>query len=218
HNFDLAIEYYKQAQSYDDTIQVRNNIEHAKRSGLILQPPPVPVVQKTNSSKKSPVSWIVGSVLLLTILGVVAYVANNSHSNTYSPDYKKEYEESAMTAEPVPAYENPASNNPANTFDMIIGSWHVEDRVVNNISSKNLGTLLPASWTFYNDRSVSYTINENYDTGSWTNEETNLSVTLSLWGSIPGYISSINNNSMTWITSEMYLGQQVLVTNYLTKQ
>ncbi|HUR30239.1 MAG TPA: caspase family protein, partial [Saprospiraceae bacterium] len=129
HNFDLAIEYYKQAQSYDDTIQVRNNIEHAKRRGLILQPPPVPVVHKTKSSKRSPVFWVVG-VLLLLVLGVVGYVASEfrSDSTTYSPDYKKDYEESAITAEPVPAYEDPVSNTPANTFDMIIGSWHVEDR------------------------------------------------------------------------------------------
>ena len=42
-NYDLALEYYKKAQSYDDTIQIRNSIEQAKRRGVILQPPPTPV-------------------------------------------------------------------------------------------------------------------------------------------------------------------------------
>lgn len=219
-NFDLAIEYYKKAQSFDDTSQIQNKIDLARRKGASVAPPPMPFSpKKKKSSRMAPALLIIGGLLFLVVLGVVGYVATDmaSAAEKQYPSVIDTPVSSAYETKDA-AYEEPETNiTGGNEFFSIVGSWYVSDRVINGESAAKANNLLPATWQFFEDGSVTYTINVYSDTGTWILEDNNLSVSLSSLGIFPGYIADINNYSMTWVTTESILGFQVVATNYLNR-
>lgn len=219
-NFDLAIEYYKKAQSFDDTTQIQNKIDLALRKGASATPvPSVPVLPKKKKSSRLAPALIILGFFFLVILGIGGYVIMDMASaakQEYSSIIDSPATSSFETTDAV--YEQPSSNTTTqNEFFSIIGTWSVTDRVIDGTSTAQLNTLLPASWQFFEDGSVIYIENNASYSGTWVLENNNFTVTITSLAFFPGYIADINEHSMTWVTNEVIVGIQVQVTNYLNR-
>lgn len=221
-SFDLAIEYFKQAQSFENTAQVRQSLDMAHKRGAIIQPPPTPAIAKTKK-KSSSMAWVIGIVIITTI-SIGLYLAMESSSLIsdnafYYNEKDSEYQQSNVPSESVNAItsETPTTSPVTALATFVPGSWYVSDRVVNGISASAGGTLLPASWIFYNDGGVFYTTTLISDTGTWYSTGNDLSVSFPSMGTFGGYLKEANDQSLVWVTNELFLGDQIIVTNYLAR-
>ncbi len=220
-NYDLALEYFKKAQSIEDSAQVRNNIELAKRRGSILVPPPMPVVRKEKkSTRTAAVMWTIAIIVFVSIVyGIYDAADNTNASASMATDPTNVIQDNSSPSGNIAMTEEEPSAivNTVATAEMIYGSWIVTDRVIAGVSTAQIGTLIPASWVFHENNTVYYYLGNNTYSGTWYSTGQDLSVTFPSIGNYPGYISEINGGSMVWVTTEVLLGSQVTVTNYLTQ-
>ena len=254
-SYDLALEYFRKAQSFEETQQVVNLINVALRRGKDVKLPDIPVQKR---KKKKLVS--ASCAVTLSVVGVLAagafFILNlkqdplmsratdpssldtaTTYATTTNPDEMTDVNTRVMTdrdndgiddsTDPNPAqYDDPISERKkaADKVDInytpsITGTWYVADRVIAGISSAQLGTLNPASWTFYDDGSVYYQEGSISLTGTWnlTSDGTQIQTDLEFLGAFPARILEINQNGMVWETNENLYGSQVMVTNYLVR-
>ena len=229
-NYALALEFFKKARSIDDTLKIREWITHAeKKLRGDFQFTPVrgggaPVVLKKKKSGLRPLLWVL-AIAGVVVIGIVVVAVVSSMNDLgraartldsgtdyevpvydYSNDTKRVQEDPVKTTAPAMTSVSP----------LVPGTWNVNDRYLAGYSMAAAGTLAPASWVFYNNGTLAYWENGVSVYGTWTLTEGTGSFTSTI--SIPdigvtGYISEIDQNKMTILTSEL-LGQ---VTNYLVR-
>jgi len=243
-NYALALEFFRKARSIDDTPKIREWITHAEKKlrgdfqftpvGGNAKGPGVRQKKKKSGGLRV-FFWTLGIAAILVIGFFVAAVissindksdgfndytpANDASSSALSDDagFSKDQ---AYNQTDVPDYEDVKSvaTSPAMTSvsPLVPGTWGVNDRYLGGYSMSAAGTLVPASWVFYNNGTLAYWEGGVAYYGSWTLTEGRGSFTSVI--SIPdigitGYISEIDQYKMSIITTEM-LGQ---VTNYLVR-
>ena len=208
-NYDLALEYYKKAQSFDNTVQVQEKINLANRRGAVVIPPPTPVFKKKKRRPVATFLWLLG-IMIVGIIGLVIYQIASEFEE--ANDYWSSVDEPVLTeATPVTPIEYTTSE-PGPT---IFGTWNVSDRIISGASI--LGSHDPATYTFYNNGSVVCNIKGVEYPGSWNYSAGVLYTTYPSLGNLNGYIAELGNNRMVWVTDEIILGVQVQVTNYLDR-
>ena len=156
-------------------------------------------------------------VFILTLL--VAYIVINREQ-----DEQKANTSATQQNENSPDEKVVASNSPppplTKSDDLpkkIIGNWKVSGRLIGGLPASGAGKIGTGVWQFYDDGSLKYTTGQYSDLGTWKLDKENFSVSLFALGKYSGYISAVDGKSMTWVTNEIVDGNQVAVTNNLTR-
>ena len=169
---------------------------------------------------KNRLKWIIGGVAFLLVIVFVLLKMLPADAQ------KKDPVISESTTPQTPASEK-NNTTPVNTpppisddkelFKKIPGNWYVTDRKINGKSTTASGKLSKGSWQFYDDGSLKFTTTQYADLGTWKIEKGKFIVSLYALGNYPGYISDIGAKTIVWVTPETIDGQQVSVTNYLSR-
>lgn len=173
-----------------------------------------------NLQNKTSLKWIIGGIAFLLIMVVVLVKmlpASDQNTATIISD-------STTTQDTVSKKNNSTSvNTPPPISDdndlmkKIPGNWYVTDRKIAGKSTAASGKLSKGSWQFYDDGSLKFTTTQYSDLGTWKIEKGKFIVSLYALGNYPGYISGIDAKTMEWVTTENIDGQQVSVTNHLSR-
>lgn len=219
-NYDLAIEFFKKAQSYEDNGQVRNAIIAAQRKGVVVGPPPTPVIKPKAKSSSRVVYIVIGILVLAGVAYGIITATGSSSSPSSTTSYLPEDNSTALTN--PPADVDPQVNNglPAqkrttqkptpqeNTFtdpddthqqvNTILGGWTITSIEPNTPSAEiQANTLLNSRITFFENGVVSFELYNMVDNGNWSLRENQLLIQFSS-GPILMTILDLQSYTMVW--------------------
>lgn len=179
-----------------------------------------PEVKNKSITEKSMMKWIIVGVALLLIFGFMLYKmlpADDKKEISAIPETGSQETTAIEEQKSEPVNSPPPLSDTDDLSQKIPGDWYVTDRLIDGKSTTASGKLSKGSWQFYEDGSLKFTTTQYSDLGTWKIENGKFNVSLFALGKYPGYISDINAKSMVWVTTEMIEGNQVLVTNHLSR-
>ena len=217
-NFELAIQYFKKAKSYNNSARINDWIKHCEQKLLAPEPdlsrgpdddkkPKPPPVKPVKKKRRR--GLLIG-LILFAILAVVVIIAavmeeidRGKMDNTYQDIYNN--------------YDEPASKGGTYTgvtANDLIGTWIVSRRVVSGATYDNPGIqmimMADGGYTVYAPNGTGV--------GNWSFRGNVLTQTTTPFGIWSGQVTNYTGDSFTWQTTEVINGYSYSVTSTLYRQ
>ena len=211
-NYDLAIEFFKQAMSSEDNAQVQEALKLAERRGKTIAPPPVRPKQKKKSAASG--LWWIAGVLIVAILGYAVFAIIDSTRDIRNTYDRLSQDASDITNEDM--VENTdatrqAQQNAITPGEFIPGSWKVERM---EVAGQPFGT--NPTVHFYPDGRLVFDDPSGQLSGTWSSLLNYMELYLPEY-SAKGTITEIDKERMTWNTVVNNRGFESNATWYLAR-